>query len=155
MVTGSLHDCPVLPDGNLVVIASSLINIAVERELVNYTDSKLAMNDFYKEVYIQGKFQCSYNVFMENLIDNLIARDENSLAVITDSSKVNSVDVMDCELDRRTTAKQTDNYDCHIPNGIAAHLNHTSAKNAVSCDANDITKVVGFLNHRVYVCGTR
>ena len=44
--------------------------------------------------------------------------------------------------------KQTDDYDCHIPNGTAAHLNHTSAKNVVSRDVNDVTKVVCFLNYQ-------
>ena len=84
---------------------------------------------------------------MENMIDNLIAKDEYNLAVARDTSEAYSVDVVNCGLNKHTTVKQTNDHHCNIPNGIAGHLAHTSAKNAVSRDANNITKVVGFLNH--------
>ena len=64
-----------------------------------------------------------------------------------DVSKVSSVNVVNYELDKHMTVKQTDAEDCHIPNSITGHLNHNGTKNAVSHDANDITKVVGFLYH--------
>ena len=62
LVNRFIHDCP---DGKLVEIVSGFINIAVKCELVNYTDSKLVMEDFYEEVYIHKKLQCSSNIFME------------------------------------------------------------------------------------------
>ena len=64
-----------------MVLASGVINIAVECEFVIHTDSKLVMQDFYKEVYIQQRYGCSYNVFLENVIDNLIAKDEYDLNI--------------------------------------------------------------------------
>ena len=82
-----------------------------------------------------------------NLINSLIVRDESNLPVDKDISKLYSVDVVNCELDKHITAKQTDDHDCHTPNGpIVGYLNHTSTQNAVSRDVNDVTKVVGFWN---------
>ena len=46
LINGVIHDCPVIPDGILVVLESGVINIAVECVLVNHIDSNLVMKDF-------------------------------------------------------------------------------------------------------------
>ena len=144
----SLYDCPVLPEGNLCVYATSFINILVECCGVHKSYSKLVMNDFCKEKYIQETFQCSYNTYMENVIDYLISKEEINLTVITDSGSSDCDNIVDYELDRRTTAQQLDSYNCHIPNGIAAHMQGMISKNAVGRDANESDKVVGFISHK-------
>ena len=78
------------------------------------------------------------------MIDNFTIGDENSQEVGEDVSELTSVNVVNYELDKHTTAKQTDIDNCHTPNGIAGHLNHNGTKNAVSHDANDIMNVVAF-----------
>ena len=69
---------PILPDGELVVTGCSSIRIVSTVEVMNNRDSKLAVNDFYKEIDTNKRFKCSYTSYMGNVINNLITMADNS-----------------------------------------------------------------------------
>ena len=110
--------------------------------------AKQSHTDFYLDINCQEWYNCSYERYMMNIVDELILRSSNGHGILNTEVQTASSNHVSMDLQSGTNTDTKNEQLSIVPPNLGSHFPCDTPTTQVRCDISIPDKQFGFLNHK-------